>query len=328
MTPETRPLDDATLRQLYRPVPGAVRRAILITFAGLAATFTIALGTGSGLGYAIAFVLAVAVQTRAAILMHEGAHWLLHPDKRVNDRLANWAAAYPIGLTVETYRRNHLRHHTDLGTPRDPDFVELCLPPLSTGLGTSLVRCVTGHRHLQLLRKYTQRDADARDVEASGGLASITGRAVWQLGLLGVATAAGQPLAYVVVWLLPLLTTGVVVNELRSIVEHTPLLDPAIDVHAQPLVPLTRTVRTGWAGRLWFAPLHFNYHHEHHLLPGVPFSRLPELHDALAERGYYATRSGLLWDGYPAIIGALWRRCRDRRCRVRLEDGAFVAHGA
>jgi fatty acid desaturase len=37
----------------------------------------------------------------------------------------------------------------------------------------------------------------------------------------------------------------------------------------------------------FFAPLHFNFHAEHHLYPGIPFDKLPEAHRLLAgQQGY------------------------------------------
>ncbi|MFQ5668842.1 MAG: fatty acid desaturase family protein, partial [Candidatus Binatia bacterium] len=265
-----------------------------------------------------------------AIIMHEGAHYLLHPNRRVNDRLTNWLAAFPIGTTVEMYRCNHFRHHNHLGTPEDPDFRALCLPPIEHGLGSSVLGCLSGWRQLQLLLKYITGQRQTARPAGAPGLSGLAGRAVWHGVLLGTATLTGHPLAYVFVWLVPLFTFGVLINEVRSIVEHTPLVNGLATGELRSLEPLTRTVRPGWLDRLWIAPLNFSYHLEHHLYPGVPFSRLPELHRVLKELGYYEQRPDLLHAGYGSIVRALAGcfRQRELRPQVQVENGIYVAHRA
>lgn len=320
-------VDADALRRLQAPIPGATLRALAVSHVGLVAAFALPLLVPFLPAYAVAVVVAIGVQTRLAVLMHEAAHGLLHRDRRLNDRLGNWLAAYAIGTTVEAYRANHLQHHANLGTPQDPDFATLCVPPIRRGLAASVVGCLTGLRHAQLIRKYLGRADDAAADASSNAAASLLGRLAWQGALLGVCAAAGQPLAYVVVWLLPLFTASVLINELRSVVEHTPLVDAALPDDELPSI--TRTVRAGWIGRTWIGPLNFHYHLEHHLHPRVPFSRLGELHEVLVERGHYAARPELLCDGYGQVLRAVWQRYRRPRTRPRItiEDGTYVVHG-
>src|SRR5439155_533066 len=237
-------------RELYHAVPGALARTLLLTYTMLAAAFALALGTGSALGYAVGFALVVAVQTRLAMFMHEGAHWLVDANKTVNDRLANWLAAFPIGMTVERYRASHLQHHARLGTADDPDFTALCLPPVEQGVGASVLACLTGWRHVKLVQKYLgERDAEAGPSRAPSSASSVIGRIGSQGLLFGIGVLAGQWWAYFVLWLLPLATFGVLINEVRSVVEHTPLLPRGADGASMPLTPITRTVRAGWFAR-------------------------------------------------------------------------------
>ena len=62
----------------------------------------------------------------------------------------------------------------------------------------------------------------------------------------------------------------------------------------------TRTTRAGLLARITFAPLHVNYHLEHHLLPTVPWWRLPALHRTLVARG--ALPSTSLARGYLHVL--------------------------
>ena len=66
-------IDAETRRHLRDLAPGPVAAAFAATLASAAAVFAIALGTAHPLGILAAFVLAIAVQTHMAVLMHEGA---------------------------------------------------------------------------------------------------------------------------------------------------------------------------------------------------------------------------------------------------------------
>jgi len=323
-----RPLGDDETRRLHARVPGAPLRVLILTYALLAAAYAIALASGTPVGYVVGFALVVAVQTRMAALMHEGAHGLVHADRTTNDRITNWLAAFPIGMTVEAYRRNHIRHHLRLGTNHDPDFVRLCVPPIERGLVPAVVRGVSGWRHAQLLFKYVgDSDAIASEAERTPWT-SVGARGLVQGGLFTAGVLAGQPWAYLGIWVAPLLTVAVLINELRTMVEHTPLLDRSSSSDSARLNPIARTVHASWLARQLVAPLNFHYHHEHHLYPGVPFSRLPDLHRALASTGYYDRNPGVLWRGYGAVLRALWSTYGPRRRPLQLgiENGTFVAH--
>ena len=61
-------------------------------------------------------------QHALAILGHDGTHFTLSHDRRLNDFLTNLFAFWPIGLTVSGYRALHFRHHKHTGTEDDPEL--------------------------------------------------------------------------------------------------------------------------------------------------------------------------------------------------------------
>ncbi|MBK6274243.1 MAG: fatty acid desaturase [Saprospirales bacterium] len=61
----------------------------------------------------------------------------------------------------------------------------------------------------------------------------------------------------------------------------------------------TRTTYANFIEQILFAPLHVNYHLEHHFLQNMPSYNSPKLHELLKERGFY--KFGLLKE----IIGKL-----------------------
>lgn len=52
-----------------------------------------------------------AVQHRLALMGHEASHYLLHPNRKWNDVLADVFCFYPVFGTLLQYRARHLRHH-------------------------------------------------------------------------------------------------------------------------------------------------------------------------------------------------------------------------
>ena len=62
---------------------------------------------------------------------------------------------------------------------------------------------------------------------------------------------------------------------IRSIAEHGCLKN------SPDMFKNTRTTRAGWLARMTVAPIHVNYHMEHHLMASVPHYRLPQMHALL-----------------------------------------------
>jgi fatty acid desaturase len=99
--------------------------------------------------------------------------------------------------------------------------------------------------------------------------------------MFGLLWWAGHPLVYGL-WVLAYITPFPLFIRLRSMAEHG-----GRDSSASVLIN-TRTTHAGWLARATVAPIHVNYHIEHHLMAGVPYFRLPALHRLLRERGVVA----------------------------------------
>jgi fatty acid desaturase len=100
--------------------------------------------------------------------------------------------------------------------------------------------------------------------------------------LYGVLKAFGQQRFY---WLWPLayLTPFPLFLRIRSMAEHAGMQT------SLTALTNTRTTRAGWIARSFVAPIHVNYHMEHHLMASVPYFKLPRMHGLLRERGHVPT---------------------------------------
>jgi fatty acid desaturase len=76
---------------------------------------------------AIATILIIgAAQHQLGGAVHEGTHFMLFADRRLNELASDWLAAFPIYTSTYQFRVHHLAHHQFVNDPeRDPDIAQL-----------------------------------------------------------------------------------------------------------------------------------------------------------------------------------------------------------
>ncbi len=92
-----------------------------------------------------------------ALFIHEAGHFNIHPDKKINDRLAAIFICLPFSLSIKSYRKIHWQHHLHLGTPQDAEvsyFHALTKPfILETLTGIHLFRTIMRKGENKILTK-------------------------------------------------------------------------------------------------------------------------------------------------------------------------------
>ena len=241
-----------------------------------------------------------------AILHHEAAHRSLFETRWLNDWIGDWLCARPTWNHVEKYRAHHFVHHRRTRQPDDTDrsLVEP-FPTTRSSLRRKLVRDLVGLTGLKYIVGRTLMDAgvlrwtvasDAVRLPQGGrrwwsdplAFASNAGGMLVTNGLLlAAAWLAGHTWLYAV-WVLSYVTPFPLFLRIRSLAEHA-CTETTTDMFFN-----TRTTRAGWLARATVAPLRVNYHIEHHVIPGVPYFRLPLMHRMLRERGAVGAPPGYL----------------------------------
>ena len=242
--------------------------------------------------------LAVAIigarQLGLAILMHDAAHGLLHPNRAINDWVGHWLCA----PTLKAYRPYHLQHHRYVQQAEDPDLVLSAPFPISrTSLRRKMWRDLSGQtfykqRIQPLLRRSSQ-------VAGSDSASAFTGhdRHFLIANALGFAVfaAAGWWWLWPVLWVLPQATWLPLVTRLRNIAEHA-----LVPVDQPDPLRQARTTRAGWLERALIAPYWVNFHSEHHLFTQLPCWQLPRAHALLQAAGTTARME--VQPGYLAVM--------------------------
>ena len=250
----------------------------------------IGIAIATGVAWPITIPLMVMVvgarQLGLFILMHDAAHGLLHPDRRINDRAALWFG----GSELHIYRPYHLQHHRFVQQTADPDLVLSAPFPISPeSLRRKIVRDLTGQTFFkQRFGPLADKIRALKPNESAWALIAleVKGQRVFLItNTIGFTlfTVAGLWWAWLMMWLLPMATWLPLVSRLRNIAEHALIVENSTD-------PLrhARTTHANWLERALIAPYWVNYHCEHHMFTHIPCWNLSTAHRMLASKGVTA----------------------------------------
>lgn len=217
----------------------------------------------------VAAVLVIGGRQHAlGVIAHDGSHYTLFRNRRVNDLIAEIFLAWPILASLRAYRRAHLAHHANLNTELDPDLLRNrpdLLGQQRSPLAVTLLMAGKGTKQGGLLKMFVG------NTDKPGDRAWGAARWVTYAAVAAAITWFGWWREVALYWLVPLFTWFVFAMRLRGIVEHWGLPNKT------PL-NMTRSVRVTALERVLLLPHNINLHLEHHHYPRVPFYRLPALH--------------------------------------------------
>ena len=232
------------------------------------------------------------------ILMHDAAHGALHANRKVNDFVGKWFC----GTDLHAYRAYHLQHHRFVQQTDDPDLILSAPFPISRdSLKRKMMRDLTGQTFFKQ-RLGTLAAALKARKPGEFLLAVLIVELKRQphfyfqnaVGLL-LFSAAGLWWAWVLMWLLPMMTWLPLITRLRNISEHALVAQNEPD-------PLrhARTTHANLLERVLIAPYWVNYHCEHHMFTQIACWKLPLAHKILRRNNVTARME--LQTGYWAML--------------------------
>jgi fatty acid desaturase len=184
-----------------------------------------------------------------------------------------------------------MAHHRDELGPDEPDTGLYAGYPISrASLRRKLSRDalgISGWKNLAPLLRATTRPSSRPLALRILGVQAV----IWATFWIG----SGKWWLYPVLWLAPWLTVWRVLNRLRAIAEHAGMqrsADRRQTTHVVGQRPLAR---------FWIVPYNTGWHLAHHVDSGIPWRRLPALHNELVAAGWITP--DLEYPGYLA----LWR---------------------
>jgi fatty acid desaturase len=262
----------------------------------------IGVATAAGILWPVTIPLAVTIigarQLGLAILLHDAAHGALHPNRKINDWVAEWLC----GGGLIAYRNYHLQHHKFAQQAEDPDLGLSAPFPISrASLRRKILRDLTGQTWFKQRFGRLVARVKAREEPTLAVLADEVRRQRRWLIFSGVAIAAFSATGYwwgwFAVWMLPRATWFQMVTRFRNIAEHALVAKDEPD-------PLrhARTTHANLIERALIAPYFVNYHCEHHMFMHAPCWNLPRLSRLLEARG--VTPRMLTAPGYLDVLSA------------------------
>lgn len=247
---------------------------------------------------AVALAILAGRQLALAILMHDAAHHSLFKSKWLNTYLTDWLCARPIWNDVGHYRPYHLKHHARTSQADDPDLgLVKNFPITRSSLYRKFLRDLTGQSGIKFLFGRVLMDLELLEWSVSNDPKPIpkdershldlaknlvknsAGMLLTNAVLFSALKAAGHPKLYLL-WPLAYITPFPLFLRIRAMAEHAGL------EKSTSALTNTRTTRAGWIARAFVAPIHVNYHIEHHLMASVPHQHLAKMHKMLRERDY------------------------------------------
>ena len=234
---------------------------------------------------ALSMIVVAAGQHGLAVLTHESAHYRMYKDRGWNDFIGK-LCAWPMGLSMLSYRIIHRIHHNHLYEDIDPDLALIAgYPRGRLYLVRKLIKDLFGITTFKNAQYFMGRTVKRQQKDDTSPLLRKAAKrdrkiatAVY-FGLLAVSIATGTWRWFLLLWVLPLVTLLQVILRLRAVCEHGAVTD---------LTTPLRAARTTFAphGLRWLMfPHQVFYHVEHHLYPSVPHYRLPDCHRALRDAG-------------------------------------------
>ena len=296
------------LAVLSRTAPARLMLQVAIEWGLVAALVMLAHRVDSAPFSVLCMLLVATRQHALLILMHEFAHHQFsRRDEKANDLLANVFTAFPLFITVQGFRQDHMKHHQHVSTAHDPNWSSIVtrryeFPKSPRQAGWEVLKHCLGW--------YTFKDLKGYWVDS--GLATGQSAATqWQqaaffAAVAGAATYFQLWTDLLLYWAVPAFTFLLAILYVRDVAEHHCLPKPGLLA--------ARTVLPHWFERLLFCQNSVNYHTEHHLFPSVPFFRLKRLHRELARHPRYA-REAVVTRGY--LSGLLSEAGDERGARRR-----------
>lgn len=227
------------------------------------------------------------------VLSHDGAHYTLFNSRRLNDWASEWLLSRAqLGGGIASYRRYHVKHHSNTQQPGDPDLaLSKPFPIARRSFYRKVWRDLSGQTGV---KQYGAGIREAFAGDFRQGLRRMGPNLLINLVFLAGFAVAGKWYLYFLLWWVPALTWNRFVTRLRNIGEHAAVPDN------DDRLRNTRTTLANWLERAFIAPYFVNYHLEHHLLVNAPCYRLPQVHARLLQLGLGPKME--IQPGYPAML--------------------------
>ncbi|MBN1208473.1 MAG: fatty acid desaturase family protein [Myxococcaceae bacterium] len=290
-----RPVDRKALaaltRELSRIRPAVALWALARQWIVIAACVAFVVVVDRWWAWPIAAFLIATRQHALLVLMHEGSHYHIVPNRTLNDIITDLFCSFPCNITTQGYRYQHGEHHRYVNTNQDPYWVIMQAQPAwhfprtplkaaAVFLGDVLGVYILDH--LKAFKAWTYLSRLTGQSQPKISAAEHVRYWLFIGALVTTLTLTGGWLYYLLLWLVPQSTMLMAIFRLRSLGEH-----PLETTNTLMETRESRDVSARLLERVLISPLNINYHLTHHVFPSITFHNLPRMHEELKRAGIF-----------------------------------------
>jgi fatty acid desaturase len=216
--------------------------------------------------HALIFIFIGVFQYHLNILGHDGLHYSLSSDKKLNDFLCRWFLHGPCFSPLGMMRNNHIHHHLNLGKPTDTDQQYYLIDRFQNSshllrwLSASLFGGMTLPIVMKLLKSKKKKDSQAQGLKTLvlSNLHDLLSVGISQLVLFFIIyRLTGSLFPYFIIWVAPIFTIMMGLNTIRSCLEHA--LPDKSDTENRMF-----SFSSNFLERFFLSPYNMNYHASPH----------------------------------------------------------------
>ncbi|MBI2811361.1 MAG: fatty acid desaturase [Candidatus Melainabacteria bacterium] len=283
------------LRSWMRPRPIKVIVDLVLNWAGIILAFYL-MGHFQSIPVYCLGAVWIGLRLYALFIMgHDGAHFCLNQNHKINDWILRWFILGPMGMELEDGRRNHLLHHKTVGTAADPDRYIHSLSNKNS-VSDFLLFCsglATFKRTVLKITRLPEASSDGSEklpkaVALKHFLKQRIPIFVTQPIIILAFWLFNIPIwLYPVLWVAPVYFGVFLPDEIRAFCDHAVAVIPDEAADQSRLV----SFHTSWFEAMFYSPYNMNYHAEHHIWPGVPYYNRQEVYKFLKSHPSVTYRS-------------------------------------
>lgn len=235
------------------------------------------------------------------LIMHDGAHYLIHRNDKINDIVSNFFCSFPLMLSTEVYRKTHWKHHQFTQTMKDPNYVIMQkeenwhYPKKESEVKKLLLKDLFFlgiADHMKILKDW-QLMPNLKDASTLEKILFP----FFMSAVLGLVWFGNFWMEFIILQAGALLINPLA--RMRAMSEHAHYESEGQDRVSK--LSETPTINAGMIERFFFAPFNTNRHLEHHLYPTIPYYNLEKAHDTVKKSDTYQRHCRYELDGY--LIG-------------------------
>lgn len=266
--------------------------------------------------YIITLMFIASRQHGLGIIMHDGTHFLICKNKKINNIITTLFLSLPILTPLSKYRHSHFLHHRKPLTDNDPDWIprkplkEWHFPQPKKEFLKMLFQYAffihmlnvifsfklsINYKIKYFLKGFIALRVPKKQPESFKPKDYFYLNILFYVLVLAIVIYFNVLNYFILFWLFPILFWIPFIHRLRSIAEHSGVKNKNVYNRSRTMYP--NFIDRFFLGANWNA----TYHLDHHLFPSIPSYRLKKFHKLLKNLPEYQKHAHVTKNGFYGV---------------------------